>query len=86
MIRTIIDVREPTEFSISHVKGAVNIPISKIISDASILADIPKDAEVILYCNSGSRSNAAGSMMRSLVFLNINCYINQSHVESELDR
>ncbi len=59
MQRMFIDVREPFEFAMGHVKGAVNIPPSNLMSGAQELDGIPKDTELILYCLSGSRSNVS---------------------------
>jgi phage shock protein E len=56
MSRLIIDVREPIEFKMGHVKGAINIPPSKLMAGAEKLRDVPKDTELILYCRTGSRS------------------------------
>jgi rhodanese-related sulfurtransferase len=81
MKRKIIDVREPSEFAGGHVAGAINIPISKLISGEIGVNDIPKDTEIILYCNSGSRSNVTGNILRSLGFTNVTCCIDKSHVE-----
>jgi rhodanese-related sulfurtransferase len=58
---TLIDVREPHEFSSSHIHGAVNIPLSKVNQR---LKEIPKDKELILYCQSGMRSKQAARILQ----------------------
>lgn len=45
-----LDVRSPLEFDLSHIEGAVNIPLVQI---RKRLADIPKDRKVVVYCNQG---------------------------------
>ena len=53
----IIDVREKDEYELSHIIGAVNIPLSEIRKRVN---EIPKDEPVYLHCRSAQRSyNAA---------------------------
>lgn len=82
MERIIIDVREPFEFKTGHVKGAINIPPAKIMAGAKELKDVPKDAEIILYCHSGSRSNVSMNILRSMGFTNLINGINKDHVKA----
>ena len=58
--KRLIDVREPHEFKSGHIPGAVNIPLSQI---GGRLAEIPKDSDVFLYCQSGMRSKQAAKML-----------------------
>ena len=52
----IIDVREPGEYATSHIKTAVNIPLSQL---RGRLEEIPRDRPVYLHCrNTRSRVNA----------------------------
>jgi rhodanese-related sulfurtransferase len=78
----IIDVREPEEYAISHVKGAVNIPPFTLMNNPQELNNIPKDAKIILYCHTGSRSNVAMHFLRSLGYSNLINGINQGQVEA----
>ena len=80
MDRVIIDVREPQEYRMGHVEGAINLPPSEIMAGAEKLQDVPKDTELILYCVSGSRSNAAMHYLRQLGFTNLTNGINKEHV------
>lgn len=82
MNRIIIDVREPFEFATGHVKGAINIPPSKLMSGDKKLNDIPKDAEIILYCRSGSRSGVSAHIMKSMGYTNITNGINKDQVRA----
>lgn len=78
----IIDVREPDEYAESHVEGALNIPPFELMHQPSELTAIPKDARIILYCRSGSRSNASMHILRSLGYTNLINGINQHQVEA----
>lgn len=79
----VIDVREPTEYASGHVKGAINIPPSELMSGSKKLSDIPKDANIILYCLSGSRSNVAMNIMQGMGYTNLTNGINRMHVEAK---
>jgi rhodanese-related sulfurtransferase len=80
MDRVLVDVREPFEYMRSHVNGAFNIPLSKLSGETSELSGIPKDAEIILYCNSGNRSGQAVEILRQKGFTNPINGINQQQV------
>jgi sulfur-carrier protein adenylyltransferase/sulfurtransferase len=58
----LIDVREPFEWNISNLEphGARLIPLGEIIERR---AELPADADVVVYCRSGSRS---ASVVRQL--------------------
>lgn len=81
MKRIIIDVREPYEFEADHVEGAVNLPPSQLMTGASALKHVSKDTELVVYCLSGSRSNASIPYLQKLGFTNIVNGINRHHVE-----
>ena len=81
MNHTIIDVREPDEFDISHVEKAINIPLDNIGS-SSALDNIAKDSSIIVYCNSGSRSGSAMATLHELGYKNVINGINQQQVEA----
>ncbi len=51
----LIDVREPGEYEIVNIPGAVLIPKGRIL-DGSALAQMPHDKPIILHCKSGVRS------------------------------
>ncbi|MCV7299457.1 MBL fold metallo-hydrolase [Mycobacterium barrassiae] len=56
---TILDVRQQQEYESSHIPGAVNIPLHKLIERMS---DVP-DGEVWVHCASGYRSSIAASLI-----------------------
>lgn len=78
-----IDVREPEEFIRGHVEGAINIPPSDLMSGAKALSDVPKDAKLVVYCITGSRSNASINILKNLGFENIENGINKHQVEAK---
>lgn len=51
----LVDVREPGEYEIVNIPGAVLIPKGRIL-DGSALAELPHDKPIILHCKSGVRS------------------------------
>ena len=83
MDRIIIDVREPLEYKMGHVKGAINIPPSHMMAGARKLDGVPKDTELVLYCVSGSRSNASMPYLKQLGFTNLVNGINKAHVKAK---
>jgi phage shock protein E len=85
MTRLFIDVREPSEFDKGHVKGAINVPPMSIMQGATHLVDINKDAELVLYCVSGSRSNASINILKQLGFAHLVNGINMQQVRAKYD-
>ncbi|MDL2207369.1 rhodanese-like domain-containing protein [Desulfovibrio sp. OttesenSCG-928-M16] len=56
----LLDVRTEEEFQERHIKGAILIPYTEVISRAA--AELPdKDAVVLIYCRSGRRSAIAAN-------------------------
>ena len=55
---TLIDVREPDEWDAGRIEGAIHIPLAELLAGRGdeIMAKSP---EVVFYCRSGKRSNAA---------------------------
>jgi phage shock protein E len=59
----LVDVRSKAEFTSLHLPGAINVPLADLTGRGTKLG--PKDAPVVLYCASGSRSALGRSMLRS---------------------
>ena len=57
----LVDVREQDEWDFCHLEGAILIPLSEF--PARSLAELKKDAEIILYCHHGVRSDRAGNYL-----------------------
>ena len=83
MKRLFIDVREPSEFARGHVTGALNVPPAQIMQGAKVLAGVPKDTELVLYCLSGSRSNASINMLKQFGFTNLINGVNKDQVRAK---
>jgi Dinucleotide-utilizing enzymes involved in molybdopterin and thiamine biosynthesis family 2 len=49
----LLDVREPSEWNAGRLENAQHIPMRQVPSQ---LESLPRDAEIIVYCRSGSRS------------------------------
>lgn len=82
MSHTIIDVREPSEYSRGHVPGALNITCDRLMAGAAELASLPKDAAITVYCESGGRSDVAVRILSQLGFANVSNGINQAQVRA----
>jgi NADPH-dependent 2,4-dienoyl-CoA reductase/sulfur reductase-like enzyme len=64
----IVDVREQTEFELSHINGAVNFPLSEIRQRTD---ELPKDQPLYLHCRSGQRSYNAVLALQKLGFKDV---------------
>ncbi len=64
----IIDVREPGELRAGKIAGAVNIPLDQI---RNRMGEIPKDKEVLIYCQVGQRGYIASRILRQNGYLNV---------------
>ncbi len=58
----IIDVRTPREFRSGHIEGALSVPLG---NESAMLDRWPLDAEVVLICKTGHRSQAAAATLLS---------------------
>ncbi len=76
----IIDVREPYEFALGHVEGAINVPSESLMQGAPELKDVDKNAKLLVYCRSGSRSTLAINLFRQMGFTDLTNGINQTMV------
>lgn len=69
----VIDTREPFEYQMDHVDGAINISSSEFMTGniPDKLKDVSKDQPIILYCRSGQRSNTCGMLLSQYGFTNL---------------
>lgn len=83
----IIDTREPYEYEVSHVAGALNIPPAEFMTGTvpAKIATVDKTEPIVLYCRSGQRSNTCGMILRDFGFTNIINGTNEHHVRKMLD-
>ena len=65
----LLDVREPNEWNLGRVPGAVHIP--RGIMETSIEARVPRDAEVVIYCAGGNRSALAADTLQEMGYTNV---------------
>jgi hydroxyacylglutathione hydrolase len=59
----LLDVREPEEYAVGHVPGAVSLPQAEL---ASRLAEVPRERAVYLICQGGFRSRRAAQFLRQV--------------------
>lgn len=67
----LLDVREAYEYQSGHIKGAMLIPLGQL---QKRMHELPAGGEIIVVCQSGSRSGSATSFLRKsgLNALNLN--------------
>jgi adenylyltransferase/sulfurtransferase len=59
---TCVDVREPNEWNLFRIPGALHLPLGKI--EDAVESALALDAEVVVYCGRGNRSQTAAELMR----------------------
>jgi rhodanese-related sulfurtransferase len=64
-----LDCREPNEYNLGRIPGAVFIPRGKLESDVE--ARVPRDAQVIVYCANGNRSAFAADTLQQMGYENV---------------
>ncbi|MEO8576979.1 MAG: rhodanese-like domain-containing protein [Gemmatimonadales bacterium] len=58
------DCREPQEYNLGHITGAVFIPRGQM--ETKVEAVISRDKKVVIYCASGNRSALAAETMMQM--------------------
>ena len=64
----ILDVRKPSEWSLSHIKNAVFLPLGNFPNN---LSHLNKNEKYIVHCGGGYRSMTAISIMKNLGFTDL---------------
>ena len=64
----LLDVREPWEYQIAHIKNSVLLPMHQI---PSALQKFTADQEIVLICHHGIRSRQVAYFMESSGFTNL---------------
>jgi len=59
---TVLDVREPWECAIARLPGCLHIPLGEL---PSRMAEVDRDAELIVMCKAGGRSRRAAEFLLS---------------------
>jgi molybdopterin/thiamine biosynthesis adenylyltransferase/rhodanese-related sulfurtransferase len=74
----VLDVREPHEWAIASIEGTLRIPKGDIqaaknavlagrkLDSETVLAELPRDREIIVYCRSGKRSADVIEMLEEI--------------------
>ncbi len=62
----IFDAREKEEYQLSHIPGAKYIGYNSI--DWSVLENVPKEADIVVYCSIGYRSEKVAEKIRDKGF------------------
>lgn len=56
----LLDVRTPTEYASGHMPGAINIAVDEL---RSRLGELPRDREILTYCQVGMRGYVAARLL-----------------------
>lgn len=62
----LLDVRAPEEFANGHIEGAMNVPLQYLNKRIGELGGL--DRPIIVYCQSGTRSDGAVGILRRAGF------------------
>jgi hydroxyacylglutathione hydrolase len=65
---TIVDVRNPDEWSHGHLPGATHIPLAALPEE---LGDLDRSAKIVLHCKGGGRSSIATSLLQANGFSDV---------------
>lgn len=64
-----LDVREPNEWNLGHIPGAVHIPRGQL--ETTIEQRLPRDRPIVIYCASGNRSALAADTLQQMGYANV---------------
>ena len=74
----LLDVREPAEFALFHIPGAINVPRGVLEQSCEWDYDETEPAlaagreqEIVVICRSGKRSALAADVMQQMGFINV---------------
>ena len=65
---TLLDVREPQEWASGHLKGALHIPLGRLLSTPEALKELKSSEPIVVYCQHGIRSLNAMRYLREQGF------------------
>merc|ERR1711916_309796 len=65
----LMDTRSREEFEVSHIEGARYLGYRNL--EESALDGTPKEAEIVLYCSVGYRSEKIGNRLRKIGYTNV---------------
>ena len=64
-----IDVRTPEEIMSRHHPDAMNFPVEQM--SLGMFPELPKDAQICVYCRSGARSGMAKQLLEQVGFTHV---------------
>lgn len=67
--RLVLDAREPAEFAVSHLAGAVPVGYKQL--DLRALNNVAKDWPIVVYCSVGYRSQKVTQTLAKQGFTNV---------------
>lgn len=79
----VLDVRTAAEYAAGHIPGARNVDWNVMVSNGSLVAesdlralyaDIPREATVFVYCQSGVRASVSWVVLRHLGYADARLY------------
>jgi hydroxyacylglutathione hydrolase len=67
----VIDVRSVGEWDAGHVPGSLNLPLAHL---EQRLAEIPRQADLVVHCQTGPRAAIAASLLLARGFSNVRLF------------
>jgi rhodanese-related sulfurtransferase len=64
-----LDVREPNEWNLFHIPGAVHVPLGEV--EHRVADTVPAGRPVVIYCARGNRSALAADTMQRLGYTDV---------------
>jgi rhodanese-related sulfurtransferase len=65
----LLDARARDEYEVSHLQGARHIGYGEL--DEDVIAALPKDAELVVYCSVGKRSEDVTNLLKERGFADV---------------
>ena len=65
----LVDIREVQEVNAAKIPNSVHVPRSHL--ESRIEAQVPRDANVVLYCSSGSRSALSADTLQAMGYAKV---------------
>jgi rhodanese-related sulfurtransferase len=65
----LLDCREPNEFALGYIPGAVLLP--RGVLEQNIERAVPRDRKIIIYCASGNRSALAADVLQQMGYRDV---------------
>ena len=64
-----LDVREPNEWNLGHLPGAMHIPRGTL--ETKVEAVLPRDRRIVIYCAGGNRSALAADTLQQMGYQDV---------------